>query len=203
MSATNLWQLLLLPQCLSRHFTVEKQTKCKPIPASLVLTGFPQETLCSSATVVRSPKSFWQLDTRTKSIARNKAQLSLQREDLDTDSSASVMWRQGFLLYLLFYVFHRNTCLTHVPLASLVGSTCEAQEHWSYLSSAEGCSLTLVQAAGRSEWPSRLAPADIRQGQNWWGSVHSGEMCCASWSPRINTVLGVHRKPSDSVTYWL
>lgn len=56
-----------------------------------------------------------------------------------------------------------DTC----PTGSLVGSTCEAQEHWSYLSSAEGCSLTLVQAAGRSEWPSRLALADIRQGQNW------------------------------------
>ena len=55
--------------------------------------------------------------------------------------------------------------MSHWP--HLLASTHDAQEQWSYLSLAEGCSLTLSQAAGRSEWPSRLALADIRQGQNW------------------------------------
>lgn len=38
---------------------------------------------------------------------------------------------------------------------------------WPYRSLAEGCSLTPARAAGRSEWPSHLAPVGTQPGQNW------------------------------------
>lgn len=63
-----------------------------------------------------------------------------------------------------------ETCATGGHLL-LVG-TCGRQNlmsalPWPYRSLAEGCSLTLARAAGRSEWPSRSAPAGTQPGQNW------------------------------------